>query len=200
MIVLDVESSGTEYHVHSILSLGAIEFENPTNQFYDECRMWDGAHVMDEALEVNGFTRDEIIDEKKKTEAELVRSFLAWANGVGEKTLAGQNPSFDRDFVKAAAGRAHIDYDLAHRTIDTHTLAWMHMVKRGIEPPIDPVKQHSKLNLDAVLNYTGIPAEPEPHNALTGAMCHAEVIARLLYDKPLLPEFSHYEIPWKKEA
>ncbi|MBI4067931.1 hypothetical protein HY413_00800 [Candidatus Kaiserbacteria bacterium] len=196
MIVLDVESSGTEYHVHSILSLGAIELEKPTNQFYDECRIWDEAHVMDEALEVNGFTQDEVSDPKKKTEAELVRGFLAWSNGVGERTLAGQNVSFDRDFVKAAANRAHIDYDLAYRTIDTHTLAWMHMVKRGIKPPIDPVKQHSKLNLDAVLNYVGIPNEPEPHNALTGALCHAEVVSRLLYDKPLLSEFSQYAIPW----
>lgn len=198
MIVLDVEASGTEYHVHSIVSLGAIEFENPENRFYQECRVWDGAHIMDEALEVNGFTREEIEDENKKSEADLVRAFLAWANAVGEKTLAGQNVSFDRDFVKAAAGRAHIDYDLAYRTIDTHTLAWMHMVKRDIDPPIDPIKQHSKLNLDAVLNYVGIPSEPEPHNALTGALCHAEVIARLLYDKPHLPEFSEYEIPWKR--
>jgi len=197
MIVLDVESSGTEPTLHSIVSLGALDLDNPTNQFYDECRIWDGAHVMNEALKVNGFTMEEITDSRKKTEAELIRSFLAWANGVEERTLAGQNVSFDRDFVKAAANRAHIDYDLAYRTIDTHTLAWMHMVKRGIEPPIDPVKQHSKLNLDAVLNYTGIPSEPEPHNALTGAMCHAEVISRLLHDKPLLPEFSQYAIPWK---
>ena len=103
MIVLDVESSGTEYHVHSILSLGAIELENPTNQFYEECHIWDGAHIMEEALEVNGFTQEEASDPKKKTEAELVRGFLAWANGVGEKTLAGQNVSFDRVFLKAAA-------------------------------------------------------------------------------------------------
>src|SRR3989344_646685 len=196
MIVLDVESSGTEYHVHSILSIGALELENPENQFYDECRIWDGAHVMDEALEVNGFMREEITDTKKKTEVEFVRAFIAWCNGVKERILARQNASFDRDFVKAAAGRAHIDYDLAYRTIDTHTLAWMHMVKAGIAPPIDPIKQHSKLNLDAVLNYVGIPDEPEPHNALTGAMSHAEVISRLLYDKPLLPEFSQYALPW----
>lgn len=196
MIVLDVESSGTEYHVHSILSIGALELEKPANRFYGECRIWDGAHIMDEALAVNGFTREEINEASKQTEAQLVRSFLAWCNGAGEKTLAGQNVSFDRDFVKAAAVRAHIDYDLAYRTIDTHTLAWMHMVKRGLTPPIDPVKQHSKLNLDTVLNYVGIPSEPEPHNALTGAMSHAEVISRLLYDTPLLPEFSQYALPW----
>ena len=42
----------------------------------------------------------------------------------------------------------------------------------------------------------GIPEEPQPHNALTGAKSHAEVISRLLYDKKLLPEFELFAIPW----
>lgn len=70
------------------------------------------------------------------------------------------------------------------------------MLKRGLTPPIDLQHRRSALNLDAILNYCGIPDEPEPHNALTGALSHAEVISRLLYDKKLLPEFSKYPIPW----
>lgn len=195
MIIVDVEASGTEYEKHSIVSVGAIDFDTPTRQFYDECRIWDGAHIMDEALAVNGFTREEIIDPRKKTEAEVVRGFLAFAEDTRERTLVGQNVSFDRDFLRAASHRAHADWPLAYRTIDTHTLAYMHMVKRGLTPP---VKHHrSGLDLDAVLNYVGIPNEPSPHNALTGAMCHAEVVARLLHDRMLLPEFSIYPIPWQ---
>lgn len=70
------------------------------------------------------------------------------------------------------------------------------MLKRGLTPPIDLQHRRSALNLDAILNYCGIPDEPDPHNALTGAMCHAEVVSRLLYDKKLLPEFMQYPIPW----
>jgi hypothetical protein len=70
------------------------------------------------------------------------------------------------------------------------------MIKRGVTPPIDEVHHRSALDLDAILVYCGIPSEPEPHNALTGALCHAEVISRLLCDKKLLPEFSQYELPW----
>jgi DNA polymerase III epsilon subunit-like protein len=194
MIVVDVEASGTEYHKHSMVSIGAIDFSNPNNQFYDECKIWDGAHIMEGALEVNGFSKAEITDPSKKTEAEVVRAFLAWAEDIDERTLAGQNVSFDRDFIRAAAERAGIDWSLAYRTIDTHTLAWMHMVKRGLSVPI--MKHRSALDLDAVLNYVGIPDEPTPHNALTGAMSHAEVISRLLYDKKMLPEFEAFEIPW----
>lgn len=199
MIVLDVEASGTEAHKHSIVSLGALDFQNPSNRFYMECRIWDGAHVMDEALAVNGFSKAEITDQQKVSEGELVHSFLDWAKDLPERTLAGQNVSFDRDFLKYASQRAgHTDWSFSHRTIDTHTLCYMHMINRGQQPPLDRVHKHSALNLDAVMNYCGIPEEPKPHNALTGALSHAEVIARLLYGRKLLPEFQQFEIPWSK--
>ena len=67
MIVLDIEASGTNYEQHSIVSIGALVLEDPTYQFYDECRMWDGAKIMEGALEVNGFTEEEIRDTSKKT-------------------------------------------------------------------------------------------------------------------------------------
>ncbi len=196
MIVIDVEASGTEYHKHSIVSIGAFDFDEPTNRFYEECRIWDGAHIMDEALEVNGFTKEEILDPNKKTEGEIVELFLEWAEKINDRTLLGQNVSFDRDYIKAGSERAGLNWNLAYRTLDTHTLAWMHIVKSGGEVEIE--KHRSVLNLDVVLNYTGIPNEPEPHNALTGALSHGEVASRLLYDKKLLPEFEQFDIPWVK--
>jgi len=196
MIVVDIEASGTEYHTHSIVSIGAVDFENPDRRLYEECQIWEGAHVMNGALKVNGFTLDEITDPTKQSEADATKKFLEWSMQAADRTLVGQNISFDRDFLRAAAGRAHLGWDLAYRTIDTHSLCWMHMIKQGMEPPVDPQRKRSSLDLDAVLNYCGIPEEPHPHNALTGALCHAEVTARLLYDRKLLPEFDQYDIPW----
>lgn len=198
MLVVDVEASGTEAHKHSIVSVGALDLANPTNRFYEECRVWDGAHIMDEALVVNGFTKEQITDQKKQSEADLVHAFMHWSKDLLEKTLAGQNVSFDRDFLKYASERAgHTEWPFAYRTIDTHTLCYMHMVNRGMNPPV--MKNRSALDLDAVLNYCGIPEEPSPHNALTGALSHAEVISRLLYGRKLLPEFDQFEIPWKQK-
>lgn len=199
MIVVDVEASGTDYHKHSIVSIGALDFHDPTNRFYGECRIWEGAHMMEEAFPIHGFSSAEMTDPAKQSEADLAKGFIAWALLIPERTLAGQNVSFDRDFLKAAAERAgHTDWPFAYRTIDTHTLAYMHMVKRGLTPPV--AHQRSALDLDAILNYCGIPNEPMPHNALTGALSHAEVISRLFHDKKLLPEFSQFEIPWLAKA
>ncbi len=196
MIVIDIEASGVDYEKHSIVSIGALDFDHPEHRFYEECQIWSGAHIMDDALAINGFTEAQITDPSKKLEGEIVRMFFEWSQHMGDRTLAGQNVSFDRDFLKAACVREGLPWDLAHRTIDTHTLCYMHMVKRGIAPPIDPQHRRTSLNLDAILNYCGIPEEPEPHNALTGALSHAEVISRLLYGKKLLPEFEHFSIPW----
>ena len=200
MLIVDVEASGVNYEKNSIVSLGAIDFvpdQGARRELYLECRVWDGAHINDEAMAVNGFTHKEVTDLAKMSEADLTHAFLAWALEAEDRTLAGQNVSFDRDFLKAAALRAgHIHWPFAHRTLDTHTLCFMHMVNRGLTPPVDPIKKHSALNLDAVLVYCGIPEEPTPHNALTGAKSHAEVISRLLYGKPLLPEFEKFPIPW----
>jgi DNA polymerase III epsilon subunit-like protein len=196
MIIIDVEASGVNYEKHSIVSIGALDFDNPTNRFYGECRVWEGAHIDEDALAVNGFTEDELKDNDKQSEADLVRAFTEWSQHMGDRTLTGQNVSFDRDMIKAATGRAGMSFGFAHRTLDTHTMCWMHMVERGMNAPIDEQHRRSALDLDAVLNYCGIPSEPEPHNALTGALCHAEVASRLLNNKKLLPEFSQFEIPW----
>ena len=93
MLVVDVEASGTEAKKHSIVSIGALDIANPTNRLYEECRVWDGAHIMDEALAVNGFTKEQITDSKKQSEADAVHRFLHWSESVDERTLAGQNPS-----------------------------------------------------------------------------------------------------------
>jgi len=189
--------TGLEPSQHSIVSIGAVDLTHPEKQLYEECRAWDGAKIEDEALEVNGFTREQVLDQTKQTEGEALQKFIEFAAGMDDITIAGQNVFTDLYFLKAAAIRAgHTAWPFAHRIIDIHTLCYEHMVKRGVTPPFNAEKKHTALNLDAVLNYCGIPDEPEPHNALTGAKCNAEVISRLLYDKKLLPEFEQYDLPW----
>lgn len=198
MLVVDCEMTGLEPNEHSIVSIGAIDFSNPSRRLYEECRMWDGAKIEDEALAVNGFTREEVQDPGKQSEADIVHQFISFAEGMADTTLAGQNVFTDLSFLRAAAKRAgHTAWPFAHRILDIHSICYEHMIARGVTPPLDKVRRHSALNLDAVLNYCGIPGEPKPHNALTGALCHAEAMARLLYGRKLLPEFTQFEIPWK---
>lgn len=198
MIALDIESSGLNPETASILSIGAIDLDDPTNQFYEECQVWEGAQIDDDALRVNGFSRDEIVGQgsAKQTEAGLVISFVAWATDrLKNRTLIAQNVTFDRMFIEAACKRAGIECPFAHRTIDVHSVVWTHMKLHGQEPPVKNFR--SDINLTTALAYVGLPEEPTPHNALTGALCHAEIVARIAYNKSLLPDFSSFEIPWE---
>jgi DNA polymerase III epsilon subunit-like protein len=194
MIVVDVEASGVDPHKSSLLSVGAVDFKNPENRFYEECRIFDGAHIEDEALAVSGFTREQINDPNKKTDREVVLDFLAWLSKCPEWTLAGQNTSFDRDFLMYTAHRYHINWPLAHRTLDIHSIAYFHMVRRGVTPPLR--NNHSAVNLDSIMKYVGMDVSRGKHNALQDALLEAEALSRFFYDKPLLVEFSKMPIPW----
>lgn len=194
MIVLDVETTGTEASKHSLVSIGAIDFLKPERQFHGMCRVWDGAHVSPEALVVNGFKEEEIHDKNKKTDKDLVIEFLNWAAESEDHTIAGQNPSFDISFIKETCIRNNLNFNLPHRSIDMHSVTYFHMIKRGLKPPIR--NKRTDLNSDTIMAYVGIPTEPKPHIALNGALWEAEAFSRLLYDKPFLPQFSQFKIPW----
>jgi len=194
MIVVDIEASGTDPNKHSILSIGAIDFEAPKREFYGECRMWDGAHIMDEALLVNGFSREETSDPEKPSESELIKKFLSWVLQSADNTMAGQNPQFDVGFIQSACARAEIDFPLAHRLVDLHSVCYFHMIQRGIKVPME--KGRTALNSDKIMTYVGIPKEPRPHIASNGAHYETEAFSRLFREKPFFEEFEKYKIPW----
>ena len=193
MIVVDVETTGLDPRKHSIVSIGAVDFSNPKNQFYQECQIWDGAEVTQEALEVNGFSEEEVRDPHKKTLEEIAKEFFKWMERLPDKTLAGQDPSFDKGFLKALAERHGIEWKLGRRTVDLHSICYFHHLKKGVTPPTK--EDRTALNLDKIANYVGLPDEPKPHNALTGAKVEAEAFSRFIFGKPLLEEFKKFPIP-----
>lgn len=192
MIVADIEATGLVPSKHSLLSIGAVELGHPERQFYGECRMWDGASIMSDAIAVNGFTEAECRDQNKHSLEELMQNFLHWVEQCSDKTLAGQNPSFDRDFLNDSFARSGIGWHFAYRTLDLNSMAYMDMVKRNA--PIPKKNDRTDLSLDTILIYLGLPEEPKPHHGLNGAKYEAEAFSRLLYGKNLLPEFTRYPL------
>lgn len=193
MIVLDVETTGINPWKNAIASIGAVDFLYPKNQFYREVRISDDADIHDGALKVNGFTREELFDVHKPTLEKAIEAFIEWMSVCEEKTIAGLNPAFDRDFLHAAFRHIGIPFPFSHRTVDVHSLCYTHALKRGVPP----LMRHgmTALSTDHILQYVGLPPEPRPHHALTGAKMEAETFARLIHGTPLLPEFKQYPLP-----
>jgi len=183
MIAVDVETSGVIPHVNSILSIGAVDMANPSRQFYGECRAWNGAEIDEGALAVNGFTLEQATDPARKSEGELIAEFVAWVKEVDpQPMMCGMNVAFDYNFVRLACERIGMKKPpFSYRSVDIHSVAWFYITERGSRPP-------KNLSLNRVLQMLGAPGEPDPHNALTGAMCSAECLSRMLTGKGMFPE------------
>ncbi|MBI2645232.1 3'-5' exoribonuclease [Candidatus Uhrbacteria bacterium] len=193
MIVLDVETTGIVPWKNAIASIGAVDFNHPKNQFYREICISESANVQDGALQVNGFTLEELYDIRKPTLQKVMEEFIEWVSVCEEKTIAGLNPAFDRDFLRAAFHASEIPFPFSHRTIDVHSLCYAHALRRGVPPLMK--RGITALSTDPILNYVGLPPEPRPHHALTGAQMEAETLARLIHGTSLLEEFRHYPLP-----
>lgn len=191
MIVVDVETTGIDEERHSIASIGAVDFHNPGNEFYQECRIWKGAEISPRALEVNGFKEYELYDPSKPPLSRVMQSFIKWTRDITNQTLAGENPTFDRNFLNAAAKKYNLP-EFGRRVVDLHAISYGHHLRTNTTIPLK--NNSSRLSADETYRYVGLPTEPQPHNALTGAKMEAEAFSRLIYGRSLLDEFSEFEI------
>jgi DNA polymerase III epsilon subunit-like protein len=193
MIVLDIETTGLDPRRHSIVEVGAIDFDCPDNYFNERCQIWDGAEIDLKALEINGLSINDIQDQSIFTQKELVSRFIIWIDKIEDKTIAGQNIDFDINFLNESSIRCGLNLRLGKRKIDQHSIVYAHFLKRNIKPPLKD--GFSDLNSDLIMNYVGLPSEPKPHRAINGARFEAEALSRLLFGKVMFDEFYSYAIP-----
>lgn len=195
MIVVDVETTGTDSSKHEIINIGALDFDNPANLFYEDLRVL-GPMENDspEAFEVNGYNSHEIREPARKHPDKAVRDFLEWASKIHDITPAGHNPGFDVDFLSALAKRHNVEFHFGHRFNDLHGLCYSHYKRRGILPPLK--NRRTDIDSDKVMIYVGLPPESKPHRSgLTGAKLEAEAFSRFFHGKPLFEEYKECPVP-----
>jgi DNA polymerase III epsilon subunit-like protein len=193
MIVVDTETTGFSPHRHAIVSIGAVEFHNPENQFYIECQPWNGATVDPEALAINGFKHHDLFADDRPKLSEAITAFFEWRNAIERYRLAGQNPNFDRGFFEEALRLTGLDYRMNHHWPDLRD-ACLGMVNH-LKVPAPQYNDKDSYKLDAILPFVGMPPEPAVHNALTGAKLEAEAFQRLWHGTHLLEEYAHFPVP-----
>jgi DNA polymerase III epsilon subunit-like protein len=196
MLSIDCEMTGLDPKRHAIISIGGINLDNPEQSFYGECRVFVGAEIDPEGLAVNGFTEAECLDDSKDSEKVMMHKLFDWMQEAQNYTLVGQNVTLDKEFLNEAFARSGIEFRFNHRVVDTHSVAYAQFLMqcRTIPSKIEKPKV-SALNLDEILKYVGIPEEPRPHNALTGAKVSAEAFSRMVFKKKLLLDFDEFPLP-----
>jgi DNA polymerase III epsilon subunit-like protein len=193
MIVLDIETTGLDPLRHSVVEVGAIDFDCPGNYFNERCQIWEGAEIDFKALEINGLTMNDIQDKTILTQKELFSRFIVWIENIEDKTIAGQNVDFDINFLNEGFVRCGLNLSLGKRKVDQHSIVYVHLLKRNMKPPLKD--GFSDLNSDFIMTYVGLPPEPIPHRAINGARFEAEALSRLIYRRGMFEEFAGYPIP-----
>lgn len=202
MIVLDTETTGLSPKESAIVSIGAIDTET-LKTFYEECRIFEGAKVEPRALEVNGFTMDQIIDPIKKSLETVLHNVIDFIDHSPDKTIAGANPEFDRSFIQEGINRCKIMDTKYNKplhfgggmSLDLLSSMLYHYKQKNIVPPMK--NGRVSINADTVFKYVGIFSDRKIHNALTDAKMEAEAFSRLIYGRKMLDEFMQFPILYR---
>ena len=167
MIFVDLETTGLDGMMNGIASIGAV-MQPEGAEFYAEVRLDENVEITEKALEVNGFTEEELYDLTKSDIAQVLKDFDEWSKQAKDRILAAFNSSFDVErFLLRNYQLCELEWTFGYRTIDIHTVA--HFLMTTIDEFTPAYNGVSTVGLDYSLKWAGLPEEPKPHNALTGA-------------------------------
>ncbi len=169
MIVIDIETTGTDATIHQMVSIGAVDFETGET-FYEECRIYSSDQVTQEALNINGFTIEQITDKTKQTPVKLYQRFIKWSS-TRSTLLAGHNiGSFDVNFLKKNHKRQSKikEFPFSFRYVDLHSVAYGKFGK--------------SYSMNVICDKCVVDREPTIHTALNGAIAEYNCFKVLLHD------------------
>lgn len=200
MIIIDVETTGLEPTQHGVASIGAVAWPGESQYYVEPQVDLLAVKVDDDALRINGFTVEQLVDPKRPVMKDALAEFLTWTkSATDDLILAGWNGNFDVRFLREEFRRNGLDWPFTFRSIDLHSIAYFLMQTIDkFTPKHDGV---STVGLNYVLRWADLPPEPDPHNALTGAQCnlafwkHAMGILENGVDMPEIPKCPKCDAP-----
>lgn len=174
MIIFDVETSGLLSEPKTgVVGIGAIMTPS-MDEFYAEPRLADNLIAQPKALEINGFTEDQLRSKDRPPMEEVLADYVKWAKKAPDMIHCGWNGAFDFAFMQLEFARNEIEWPFGYRLCDLHTMAYTFFRIRDNWTPMHD--GYSTVGLNYTLKKLGLPPEPDPHNALTGAHCNLLVL------------------------
>ena len=201
MIVLDIETRGTDFYKSGIWQIGALEFENPQNTFLEEARIDNEDQIVNipgdkrTVYEITGLKDEDFRDKRKQSQKKLIQNFFNYVKNLKAiKNCICQNPAFDLGIINIKAGKYGLGkIPFHHRSFDLHTYAQEKY--KEIHGKFLIKDDHSDMGLSNILEFCGMKDNRKKHNALEDCKLTAECFSRLVHGKPLFPEYSQFKVP-----
>lgn len=177
ILVLDTETGGLSSERNSILSVGAVVYDNfkQTNEIEIYIKE-DNINVEKRAMEINKIDLEWLKENGKHPSVAvgLLDKFIDDNFGKDEVALAGHNISFDVGFMKRLYRLAGKNYEdrFSHRTLDTAAIIrFLNMTGK--------TKMKSAKSDEAFAYFNIKIASDKRHTALADAKATAEMINHL---------------------
>ncbi len=197
MIVLDIETSGLDFVKCGIWQIGAIDLDT-NEEFLEEARIDDEDLLLDSrvakpVLEVIGKKEENLRDNTKQSQKQLLINFFNWCKNRKIKNYLCQGPQFDLGFIWTKARKYGLEIPFHHRAYDLHSMASLKYFQLNNRFLIK--EDHSDMGLKNILNFCGMQDNRGAHNALEDCKLTAECFSRIVYKRNLFPEYSKFSIP-----
>lgn len=178
LIVVDTETGGLDPTRHSIVSFGAVIYQDGSisGEFYTLV----AEHPFictDEARKIHGITPLGLAD--APTPWAAVQKFKQWLlknEMYGQQTLVGHKAEFDAAFLRRLWTLAGEDFEeqFGHRYLCTQSAALLLDTAGRINLP------GGNASLDSLCKMFNVGVQGDVHNALTDAKLAARVLAKLV--------------------
>lgn len=209
MIILDIESTGLTHNC-GICEIGAISIGESKRIFFQDCRIDDIDAISPGALKVNGKKREELFDEKKRSQKRLIENYLKWVGRQYEKIFFGQNVAWDISMIQAKCLKYGLEDKFlgihGQRGFDLHTIAQEKYHEIHGKYLLKP-NGNSAMNLSKILDFCGIPdkrinvtgnkvtKEGNVHSALEDCKLEGEALMRMKFGRNFFLDYSGFPIP-----
>ena len=163
----DLETSGDVFGLHEILEIGLVVFDQNSFEIIDKLNTkttpLNIENAVPAALERNGYN-----EKDWKDAVPLKEAMEKYAEKTKDCIFCAYNATFDWGFISDAFRRTGVKNEMDYHRLDLLSIVWV----KGLA-------KNEKWNLKTACEMFGIPSEPDPHNALNGAMTAYELFKKL---------------------
>jgi DNA polymerase-3 subunit epsilon len=177
LLVLDIESTGLDFHKHEIIQMAAVLLDKKTLkekkrfESYIKPRKW--ANRDPEAMAVN-----KIPWEALKSAPDMKTVLKQFQKTFGTKvTIAPYGTILDTLMLRVAYQQSHLKYEFDYHIFDIWPLLYTYLAKKNL---LKNKKRFAGFSLDDAAKHFRIKIPADRHTALTDVLVEAEVLRQIL--------------------